>query len=332
MAKHRVLIVGVGSIGERHLRCFTVTGRAQTAICEVNTALREKVAKQYNVGQAYSNLEAALADVHDVAVVCTPAHLHVVMTTQLAEAGINVLCEKPLSTSMDGVEQMLHAIAQRDLTAAVGYTWRCNPVVADSRRAIASGQFGQPLQIVMVQGSPFDYHRPAYRKIYYNDHATGGGCIQDGMTHIVNMGEWLVGPIDRLIADCAHQHLEGVVVEDTVHVITRQGNVLGNYSLNQYQPNDEMIINVVCEKASLKILPRECCWQWKQHPEDAWQEKTFNKIERDTLYITQANYFLDAVEGKGKVTCTLEEGLQTLRVNLAMLTSTRQQTWQTIDR
>ena len=332
MAKHRVLIVGVGSIGERHLRCFNTTGRAQTAFCEVNAALREKIAKQYNVGQVYADLDTALADRHDAAVVAAPAQLHVGMTTKLADAGIHVLCEKPLSTSLDGIDEMLSTVAERGVTTGVGYTWRCNPVVADAREQVITGRFGTPRQIVMVQGSPFPYHRPAYREIYYNDRATGGGCIQDAMTHIVNMGEWLFGPIDRLVSDCAHQQLEGVDVEDTVHVITRQGDVMGNYSVNQYQPYDEMIINIAFDKASVKIMPREFYWQWKQQPEDDWQKKTLGKNERDALYVTQAQRFLDAVEGKGEVTCTLAEALQTLKVNLAMLASSQQQAWQSIDR
>ena len=76
-----VLIVGVGSIGLRHLRCFQSTGRARLSFCEVNRDLRAKVAKDCNVDRHYPDLESALADRFDAAVICTPANLHIPMAT-----------------------------------------------------------------------------------------------------------------------------------------------------------------------------------------------------------------------------------------------------------
>ena len=57
---YRVLVVGVGSIGLRHLRCFRSTGRAQLSICETNPTLRAQVAEEYGVEHSYADLDAAL--------------------------------------------------------------------------------------------------------------------------------------------------------------------------------------------------------------------------------------------------------------------------------
>ncbi len=77
-----VLIVGVGSIGQRHLRCFQNTGRVRLSLSEVNEELRERVAGEYGVERAYASLDAALADRHDAAVVATPAHFHLDIATR----------------------------------------------------------------------------------------------------------------------------------------------------------------------------------------------------------------------------------------------------------
>ena len=63
----RVLIVGVGSIGERHLRCFAATGRAEVSLCEVNEPLRRAVAERYQVREVYPDLEAGLDRVREQA-------------------------------------------------------------------------------------------------------------------------------------------------------------------------------------------------------------------------------------------------------------------------
>ncbi len=72
------------------------------------------------------------------------------------------------------------------------------------------------------------------------------------MTHIMNAGQWLVGPMNQLVADAAHQVLEGVEVEDTVHVLARQGGLMASYSLNQHQTPGEINITVVCEKGTCR--------------------------------------------------------------------------------
>jgi predicted dehydrogenase len=329
-APHRVLVIGVGSIGERHLRCFRATGRAEVTFCEVHDALREEVAQRYGIAQVFHRLENALADPPTIAVIATPAPLHIPQATRLAAAGVHLLIEKPLSISLGGVARLREAIAANQVTAAVAYVYRVFPALTAMRQAIVDGRFGRPVQLVADCGQHFPTYRPAYRTIYYKDRATGGGAIQDALTHIFNAGEWLVGPIDRLVADAAHQVLEGVTVEDTAHVLARHGHVLGCYSINQYQAPNEVTLTVVCERGTIRFEVHRNSWSWMTEPGAQWNEEPAGPMERDTLFIAQANAFLDAVEGKSAVPCSVEEGLQTLRVNLAALASLERGGWQAI--
>jgi predicted dehydrogenase len=326
----KILIVGVGSIGLRHLRCFQTTGRAELSFCEVNQALRAKVAEEQKIARHYADLDSALADEHDAAVICTPANLHIPMAIRLAEAGLHLLLEKPLSTSLDGIDKLQEVVKRRKLHSAVAYVLRNHPVLRAMKDAIASERFGRPVEIVSVSGQHFPTYRPAYREIYYKDHATGGGAIQDALTHVLNASEWMVGPIDRLAVDAAHQILDGVTVEDTVHVLARHGRVLGSYSLNQHQAPFEMMITVVCEGGTAKYEGHLNRWRWMLKPDDPWHDEQFEPIPRDQLFIDQAVAFLDQLEGGANPPCTLEEGLQTLRVNLAALASLKGLNWQTI--
>lgn len=331
---HSVLIVGVGSIGERHLRRFQSTGRAEVSFVEVNPSLRSTIAERYGV-RGFEDLEAALADRGDAsprnslsAVVATPANRHLEIATRLAEAGRHLLIEKPLSTDTNGVSRLASVVRERGAVVSVAYVYRCFPALVAMREALLSGRFGKPVEIVAVCGQNFPTYRPAYRDIYYNDHATGGGAIQDVLTHVLNAGEWLVGPIDRLVADAAHQVLADVTVEDTVHVLTRQGGVLGSYSLNQHQAPNEVTLTVICEQGTVRWESHAQRWRWMLRPDEAWHDEPHEPLPRDAAFITQANRFLDAVEGLRMPLCTLDEGVQTLRVNLAALASVGSRSWQ----
>jgi predicted dehydrogenase len=326
--RHRVLVIGVGSIGERHLRCFQSTGRVDVSFVEVNPTLRATIAERYSVANAFDSLDAAMASPPDIAVICTPAPLHIPQATHFAEAGIPILIEKPLSTTLNGVEELIALVKRRNVTASVAYVYRAHPVLASMREALHSGRFGAPVEIIAVGGQHFPTYRPAYRTIYYRDRATGGGAIQDALTHVFNAAEWLVGPMDRVVADASHQVLEGVEVEDTAHVLARHGNVMGTYTLNQYQAPNEGHITVVCERGTVRFEIHNRLWKWMEKPETAWTEEALTVLERDTLFVAQANAFLDAVEGKCPVACTIEEAYQTLRVNLACLASLESGRWE----
>jgi predicted dehydrogenase len=322
-----VLIVGTGSIGERHLRCFQATGRASLSLCEIDAALRERIARQYGVERAYPDLEAALADRHDAAVIATPAHLHVPMARRLAEAGVHLLIEKPLSTGLAGIDSLRKTLAERRLAAAVAYVLRHHPALRAMREAVRSGRFGRPVEVVAVCGQHFPTYRPAYREIYYKDRATGGGAIQDTLTHSMNAASWLVGPASRVVADAAHQVLEGVDVEDTVHVLARHGDVLASYSLNQHQAPNELTLTVVCEHGTCRWELHHHRWGWMTRPDTPWEEERFEGLQRDDLFVAQAAAFLDVLDGRAEPVCTLEEAVGTLRTNLAVLASVEEGAW-----
>jgi predicted dehydrogenase len=189
------------------------------------------------------------------------------------------------------------------------------------RKAIGEGRFGKPAQIVGVAGQHFPTYRPAYRATYYGNRETGGGAIQDALTHVLNAAEYLVGPIGRVMADAAHQVLDGVEVEDTVHVLARHGDVLGSFSLNQYQAPNELTLTVIGDRGTARFEAHYARWRWMTEPGADWHDEPEFSRERDAMYVAQAQGFLDAIEGRGPPPCSLSQGLQTLRVNLAVLAS-----------
>lgn len=325
-----VLVVGTGSIGERHLRCFAATGRPRLAICETNACVRSAIADRYSLTHVFEDYRDALAARPDFVVLCTPAHLHVPMASEAAMVGAHLLIEKPLSTSLKGVDELLQLVDRRGLVAAVAYVYRCHPALVAMRDAIRTGRFGTPLEIIATCGQHFPLYRPAYRDIYYNQRATGGGAVQDALTHVIDAGQWLVGRIDRVVADVAHLALDGVEVEDTAHVLARHGRLPGCYSLNQHQTPNETTITVVCDDGTARFEFHRSRWRWMTEPGGEWTDEDAAPLERDTLFMRQAEALLDAVAGLREVPCSLADAAHTLRTNLAILRSAEAGTWETV--
>jgi predicted dehydrogenase len=323
MSKYKILIVGGGSIGERHLRCFLATGRADVAVCDKAPDVVARLRELYRV-EVFGSLEEARDRFPSSGlVICTPAHLHVAMARTALEWGQHVLIEKPVSVGLEGTDDLGRLAQAKGRVVAIAYVTRLQPVLQQARDYLASGDLGEALQVNVVSGQNFPMFRPAYRAIYYARHDQGGGAIQDALTHSVNAIEWLIGPTDSLFCDAGHQALEGVEVEDTVHVVARSGKTMVNYSLNQFQAPNEATFWIHCQRGSIRVEFHRQRWGVFRYGSQAWDWHDAPLPNRDASFIAQAGAFLDAMEGRETPLCSLEDGIQTLKFNLAALASAK---------
>jgi predicted dehydrogenase len=270
----------------------------------------------------FATLDDALSSQRfDALVICTPAHTHLALARRGAEHGAALLIEKPLAVTLDEVTETRAAIMHGGHFTAIAYVYHLMPWIQETREFIKAGTLGTVLHVSVNAGQHFPTFRPAYREIYYNKHSTGGGAIQDALTHVVNAVEWIIGPVTWVFCDASHQALEGVSVEDTVNLSARHGSVLASYALNQFQAPNESIIRLHCEHGSMMIEGHAQRWGVLRRGENEWSWHQTPLLERDDLFIAQANAFLDGMEGKPNPLCTFDEAVQTLKLNQAALRS-----------
>ena len=316
-----MLIVGCGSIGERHLRCFLNTGRATATACDRDQTRLAQIAATYAVPVTTDADAARASGRFDAVVICAPAPAHVPLARRTLAAGLHVLVEKPLSHSLDGVAELLAESAQSPRQVAVAYVYHVYPFLVAAQAFLKAASFGRVFHASVTSGHPFHLLRPAYAKTYFRDRATGGGAIQDALTHVANWIEHILGPTDSVVCDCAHLALPDVDVEDTAHVHARHGRTLVSYALNQFQAPNESTVQFDAAGGSVKIEFHRQRWStWSAGATDwTWHEASVP--ERDSHFTAQAHAFLDQIEGQPPRLCSLQAAAQTLRFNLACLAS-----------
>lgn len=313
-----VLIIGCGSIGERHLRNFQATGRCNVIACDNRPAILAAMAEKHGAATT-DDWIAALADSAVTAVlIATPANSHVAIATKVLQAGKHCLIEKPLSLSLDGMAELQAAAAASGKVCRIAYVQHSRPEVRAAKAFLDTGAFGPVRAATIISGQNFPTFRPAYREIYYNNHAQGGGAIQDAITHMFNLTEWITGPTASVLCDAGHQVLDGVEVEDTVAVTTRNrdGAIL-TYTLNQFQAPNEATMQFNCPGGSVKVEFHHTRWGRMALGETEWTWESFPPLGRDGPFTIQANDFLDAMAGKPDLMATLDEGIQAVTFNLA---------------
>ncbi len=319
-----VLIIGCGSIGERHLRTFQSTGRCQVIACDTRPAILADMAEKYHVETSTDWRQAMDNPGCTTVVVCTPAPYHVSIATEVLQSGRHCLIEKPLALSLEGMDELTAAHHASGRACLIAYVQHSRAEARGVKAFLATGKFGRVRAATVVGGQHFPTFRPAYREIYYNNHAQGGGAIQDALTHMVNLVEWIMGPTVSLMCEADHQVLEGVEVEDTVSVIARnQDGAIISFNLNQFQAANESTLQFNAEKGSLKIELHNSRWGYLPLGDTDWTWETFAPLDRDGPFVIQANDFLDACEGQTTPLATLADGIRAVRFNLACFESLR---------
>jgi predicted dehydrogenase len=325
-----VLIVGGGSIGERHLRCFQQIG-CDVALCESNEARRHELADRYQRTRTFAAIEEAAREHWFGIVIATPAHLHAEHAALLAGATSALLIEKPFCTRLSDVEWLRLATAGK--VVQIGYVLRVHPATQRVRELLAAGDIGPLHEVTVTAGQHFPSLRPAYREIYYARRETGGGAVQDAATHLFDIIQYLAGPLDWVFCDYAHQELADVEVEDTVHVVGRAGSerVLVSLALNQFMVPNETHVQLNGARGSLAIRFHEHRAGMFLLGDPAWTWTEPLVAERDDLFRAQAESFLAAAVGQQPPICTLEDGVRALLVNLAALRSGEHHTVEMVD-
>ena len=320
---HAIIVIGCGSIGERHVRTFLSTGRTHVLACDTRPAVCQLMNEKYAVETSADWMTALTNPALTAVIVATPAPSHVEIALEALKLNRHVLIEKPLAVELAGTEHLLAARGRSGRFAAVAYVRHCVPTLLEAREFIQTGRYGAVRHVMVTTGEDFAASRPAYRDIYYRDRAQGGGAIQDALTHMANAVEWVIGPTTRVYCDASHQLLEGVEVEDTVNVSARNGDILVSYALNQFQAPNEIRMDFHAELGSVRIeLPER--WGTQARGEKEWTWRIATLTSRDAIFTAQANAFLDGCEGRVTTLCTLEEGIQALRFSLNALQSWRQ--------
>ena len=217
----RVLIVGSGGIGRRHLKGYGLTGRASLAIVEPDAGRRAEAAELFGIAEAYTDIAEADLTSFDLAVICAPANFHVQLIRTCAAAKLPFMVEKPLSVTMDDVDVALAEVKASGVEARVGYVRRVAEEVVALRDKIVGGKIGRLRLAYLNSSQEFPKYRPDFQRTYYARPEMGGGAILDAASHLFDMLIWIMGKptdvscmFDRLV-------LEGTNVEDTCLVTIR---------------------------------------------------------------------------------------------------------------
>lgn len=313
----RLLVLGCGSIGERHIRCLTNLGEADVIACDNRPERLEAMKELYGV--ADTALDYAQVDLSgvDAVMVCTPSDQHIGPATRAVEAGCHIFVEKPLAVSMEGVDALISLCRERERVFQMGYVMRHHPNLKEIKALLEIGKIGKVNMVQMKTGYFIGKFRPEYGQLYWAHAATGGGVIWDA-SHGLDWIQWLIGPITHVAAMRAHFMLDiDPDVEDSAALIFRFGNgALGSVSLSNCQQNYKSGVELNGTLGSIEWSYESSEVRLYTEEDKSWRTHRA-EYERDDFFMAQARNFVAACRGQERPAVTGMDGKRALMVALA---------------
>jgi predicted dehydrogenase len=331
----KILIIGLGGIGQRHTRNLRAilgdsvdiiayrTRRLTHVVTPTMGADTERnVEEVYNI-TTFTDLDEALAQKPDIAYICNPNNMHVPVARACLLAGCDIFLEKPLSDTLDGTAELVELASTHKRIAMVGYQLRFHPCVIRLTEILKSGVLGNLLAVRAVVGEYLpNWHPYEDYRIMYAARADLGGGVVLTQIHELDYLYSLFGPPSRVYSVGGHWSDLEVDVEDTASSLLEvpyQGRLLPIQLHTDYlQTPPSRSCEIIGDKGravmDLVHLTVSLFTRGNAKPE-VFRIENF---DRNILFLDQCRHFLHCVETRQKPVVDLTDGIQSMRMGLAI--------------
>lgn len=268
----------------------------------------------------------------DAVILSTPSGLHPMQGIMAAEKGLHVVSEKPMATNLKMADAMIHACDQNGVKLFVVKQNRLNATLQLLKRAVDKGRFGRiyMASVNVFWTRPQEYYDQAkWRGTWEFD----GGAFLNQASHYVDMMEWLMGPVESVMAYTATM-ARRIETEDTgVAALRFRNGALGNMNVTMltHPKNYEGSITILGEKGTVKIggiaVNKIEHWEFEEYDDDDKLIQTTDYLPPNVYGFGHTGYYqnvLDVLENGEEPNTDGREGRKSLEIILAIYKSARE--------
>ena len=314
----RVLIVGLGSIGKRHLRLAREL-LPNANICVLRHQECDSIPEHAN--GCFSKLEEAIEFAPQLAVIASPASFHVEVAHSLALVGAHLLVEKPMSAALDGVSALLDICGKQNTVLMTGYNLRFLPSLQRFRDILRGNALGRVLSVRCEIGQYLPSWRPDtdYRQGVSARRELGGGALLE-LSHELDYLRWVFGEVEWVKATLSRQSRLEINVEDTAHLIlgfaagAEDHHLIASVNLDFIRHDTTRLCTAICEKSSLRWNGLAGVVEQFEAGAKEWRELFRHKHHHDDSYLAEWHHFLDCINAKTVPLISGDDGLKVLQI------------------
>lgn len=328
-------MIGLGSIGQRHLRnirrvcgeeaeilAYRVRGLQRTFSDTMQIRQNVSLEEEFHI-TSYGDLDEALTRRPDIAFITNPTNMHIPCAIKCAKAGCHLFLEKPISDDLIGIDELQEAVAAAGVKVFVGYQNRFHPGIRSVKETVESGELGKILSVHAVVGERLTtmHTYEDYKDTYMARKDMGGGVVTNQLVHEMDYLYYLFGKPVSVYAVGGTLGNLGIDVEDNCDALFvmegKQGSRVNvNVHADFYQSPPSRFVKVVGEKGQIEadlihgIVTKTVS--------DVTEQAAFPEFVRNDMFIEELKLFLSAIREGTKEAIPLEDGIISLKMAMAV--------------
>lgn len=329
----KILLIGLGSAGQRHMRNLKRILRDEVEFIayrvrkldrffddNLNVIEGQSVTDVYHIRE-FDDLQAALKDKPDAAIISNPNSMHISCALEVAKCGIDIFMEKPVSDTMQGIDELQEIIKEKGIIFYVGYQMRLHPCVKKLKKDIEDNRIGRVVSVDCHMGELITrmHKYEDYRGMNEAKKITGGGVVLCQI-HELDYLYWIFGAPNMVYSIGGKYSDLEIEVEDAVTTLCRYQKDQYEYSVVVHQDFLQSPAVRKCKvvgtqgQIEMDLLQNE----YTVYSEETVTEEHFFNFSRNDMFMEEMKIFLQYVENNSQKSLTLEEGLGSLKFALAI--------------
>lgn len=323
----RFALIGSGGIAQTHIQAFARNTLAKlVAVADVRRESAEAVGASVQC-LAFGSVEELLQSdcEFDAAIVCTPPNTHASICGKLADAGIHVLCEKPIALDLSEATKMIEHADRNKTVLTMASKFRYTSDMIYAKQLVTSGVLGE----VLLFENTFAGHVDMSKRWNSNRSISGGGVLIDNGAHSVDIVRYLLGPLSS-IQVIEGKRYQSIPVEDTVriHAKTECGALAAmdlSWSINKQTP---WYVSIYGSQGTVLVGWKES--KYKRSIDNEWTVfgSGYDKVQ---AFTSQLNNFCNALRGIEPLLITSQDALASADAIDKAYESMRTDGWVAVD-
>lgn len=320
----KVGIVGTGFMGTTHAEAWRQTDAELHSCTSNHQKTTQAFAEKYGI-QGVPDLQSMLSDV-DVVDICVPTYLHHEMVLQAARAGKDIICEKPLSLTVEEGKEMIRVCEGEGARLLVAHVVRYFPEYAAARDQVLAGEVGKPALIRLSRNA---FQPSNEGDNWYTDESKSGGMIMDLMIHDFDYARWVAGDVVRVFAkNITHSTGFDVPFDHAMAILTHESGAMSHIEGSWAMPKP--IFNTSLEIAGADGLinydskrERAVDYAIRKSAEDEQSVGLPSRPAAESPFTTQIKDFYRALAEDVPARITARDSLAAVRIARAAIESSQ---------
>lgn len=332
--KWKVLVVGMGSAGQRHMRNLqSILGdsiefiayreQGHDVVYNDNLQIEENIClyDRYRLKEVES-FESGLIEKPDIVIISNPNSMHMKYALKAAEYCCNMFVEKPLSSNMKGVVELERRIREKNLVCYVGYQMRLHPCITKTKEYIEKSKIGNIIHVSTEVGELLTamHKYQDYHTMNESQKKTGGGVVTCQI-HELDYLYYLFGLPTSILSIGGKKGDWDIDVEDcatSIMVYERADNrfaITIQQDYFQFPPSRKCKIIGTKGRIEIDLLKNSFLF----HDENGnSEEELFEQFQRNDMFIEETLRLLNSLQNRKQTFVNINEASGSLRIALAI--------------